>query len=945
MVFNLNNGFGTSGGQITGQTAWDNVTGKPEKFPPSEHRHAITDIDGLRDELDSRPTSFKTLAGQSILGAGNIPFPEAFNPQALQTLIDNLAARLESLEGGEVLEAPAGIGTIADRTYTAGQVVPATDLATKWTGATYYIISPNIPAAFIEGAELQFNTFAPLPQTAITVNAGNSRGLSTAPLTFNLTINAVAPTVIQPLPDRSLVAGAGSVSINLDEYFSGAATYALSPEGQGVTIDGRNLLVSAAAQRNIDVTVTATNSTGQSVSDAFAYAVTPPNVLAGTISPSPLKAGQSASVTFDLTPDAVFGSVPLTSSGDGVTWTFTAPQSGSVQITANKAGYQQFNQSYAVDAPITATLSPNPPAAGQPFTVTFSQVPDTSPGLTGTGLTRTGTAPASGNLVITATKAGYNPFSLTVATTPADAPTATGGSLTLSNGSVFLEQPTATGYPDPTVTLTTLTRNGTNVLGELTETGDEIPDAVKSTSSTYSATWTISNGVGTDVVVTKTLVVEAAGITATVEPTTTRLYAGQTPAAIPSIATYLDNANYSSGTAQLQVNDANATTDTVLAEGDVVSVLVTGSGNLFRRWTLSSVEYALQIFNKGVAGWSVNINDLIPDNTPVTLGWDGEETTTTRNAIKAGPVPHIEPTITQDGETLTINNPGPWINEYSAGAVQPVYRWRRNGAPIPGGTFKTYTLVAADAGTTLTGQVTAHNANNDGETGFTTNGIAIPAAETFEPYTALPGNYQFQATTANTSTWADLDIGAAHPDRDILVAAGHLGAVTTVSSVTIVAGGQTIPMTLVQAQASIAASPNTHLAVYHAKVPLGTTATITMTTTNNSVFRYIDYRRGIKNVVSGQASAGTAGSETTASVTITGATEGHKLLAFSARPGAANGIAWTGATEIYDLDPTGGTNRNISAAEGVVPSGGSATVSYLASGTTQSALIVIAAGA
>ncbi|WP_103171622.1 hypothetical protein [Paracoccus sp. SY] len=602
---------------------------------------------------------------------------------------------------------------------------------------------------------------------------------------------------------------------------------------------------------------------------------------------------------------------------------------------------------------ITATLSPNPPAAGQSFSVTFSVDPDTAPGLTGTGFTRTGTAPASGDLTINATEPGYAPFEWVIATVPAVAPAASGGSLQLSDGKVSLVEPNVTaGYPEPTTTLTALTRNGTNILAELDENG-EIPDAVKATASTYSATWVISNGGAPDVTITETLEVAAAAITAVSEPTTARLYAGQTPAAIPNIAAATNTANYTSVagvvlSAQLQINGENATTSTALATGDVVSVLVTDDDGLTRRWVLSTVEYAVKFTDKGAGGWAVDINDLVPGTTNVTIGWDGETTTTTRNAIEAGPVVHIEPTISLDGEVFTVSNPGPWINEASAGDISYTYQWRRGSTNITGATGETYTRVAADAGTTTTCRVTATDLN--GSTVYTTTGIANPAAQVFEPYAAVAGApYRFQATTANTSTWT-VDIGTAHADRDILVCGGQIGANgPTVTGVTIVAGGQTITPTLVREQSSIATSPNTRLRLYHAKVPLGTTADITLTTSANTTFRFIDYRRGVGNTISAQNGGGTDAGTSQVSAVLTGATAGHEVLAFHARPSTPN-VEWTGVTEAYDIDPTGGTNRYISAAEGFIPETGELTVATQTRGSAggasnaQSAFIAIAAG-
>lgn len=61
----------------SGSTAWADVTGKPESFPPSPHSHAISGVTGLQDELDARVLTSAlaelvrdTIAAALVQGAG-----------------------------------------------------------------------------------------------------------------------------------------------------------------------------------------------------------------------------------------------------------------------------------------------------------------------------------------------------------------------------------------------------------------------------------------------------------------------------------------------------------------------------------------------------------------------------------------------------------------------------------------------------------------------------------------------------------------------------------------------------------------------------------------------------------------------------------------------------------------------------------------------------------
>ena len=70
--------FGESGGkptyngkEIGGASNWNDITGKPETFPPSAHNHAITDVTGLEDALQNAG-SVKSVNGQLPDESGNV---------------------------------------------------------------------------------------------------------------------------------------------------------------------------------------------------------------------------------------------------------------------------------------------------------------------------------------------------------------------------------------------------------------------------------------------------------------------------------------------------------------------------------------------------------------------------------------------------------------------------------------------------------------------------------------------------------------------------------------------------------------------------------------------------------------------------------------------------------------------------------------------------------
>ena len=171
--------------------------------------------------------------------------------------------------------APTVTSTIADRTYAAGDAAVTVDLRTKFSGATSYTVSPTNAAVTINDYTLTINPTAAMTQTTFTVKGINGGGASD-PLTFKLTVNAPSPVLLKPFPDQSLLIGGSTVALPLAEYFSGASGYAVSPANNGVTISNGNLIISRTTARDVIITVTATNATGQDTSDSFALLIAAP---------------------------------------------------------------------------------------------------------------------------------------------------------------------------------------------------------------------------------------------------------------------------------------------------------------------------------------------------------------------------------------------------------------------------------------------------------------------------------------------------------------------------------------------------------------------------------------------------------------------------------------------------------------------------------------------
>ena len=158
-------------------------------------------------------------------------------------------------------------------------------------------------------------------------------------------------------------------------------------------------------------------------------------------------------------------------------------------------------------------------------------------------------------------------------------------------------------------------------------------------------------------------------------------------------------------------------------------------------------------------------------------------------ATAAAPVNTSPPTTSgtaQVGQTLTAGN-GTWSNAPTSFA----YQWLRcNGGgnscdSVANGTQQTYTLVAADAGSTMRVRVTATNADGSGSAQSEQTAVVAPVTSSAAPKNTAPptiaGTAKVgQTLTANEGTWSGNPTGYAFQwqrcDADVVACSNVVGA-------------------------------------------------------------------------------------------------------------------------------------------------------------------------
>ena len=141
------NGIGVSSDQLTyngsavgGAPSWNNVTDKPDSFPPSTHTHAIADVTGLSDALEAAGT-VKSVNGNNPNASGAVTIPTATTSAAgLMSASDKTKLNGLSTTAGTVTSVngiepdSAGAVTLYTRTVASNENVNSVD-----TPGTYYV--------------------------------------------------------------------------------------------------------------------------------------------------------------------------------------------------------------------------------------------------------------------------------------------------------------------------------------------------------------------------------------------------------------------------------------------------------------------------------------------------------------------------------------------------------------------------------------------------------------------------------------------------------------------------------------------------------------------------------------------------------------------------------------------------------------------------------------
>ena len=141
------NGIGVSSNQLTyngsavgGTPSWNNVTDKPDSFPPSAHTHAIADVTGLSDALEAAGT-VKSVNGNNPNASGAVTIPDATTSAAGlmsasdKTKLDGLSTTAGTVTSVNGIEPDStGAVTLYTRTVASNEDVGSVD-----TPGTYYV--------------------------------------------------------------------------------------------------------------------------------------------------------------------------------------------------------------------------------------------------------------------------------------------------------------------------------------------------------------------------------------------------------------------------------------------------------------------------------------------------------------------------------------------------------------------------------------------------------------------------------------------------------------------------------------------------------------------------------------------------------------------------------------------------------------------------------------
>lgn len=186
-------------------------------------------------------------------------------------------------------------------------------------------------------------------------------------------------------------------------------------------------------------------------------------------------------------------------------------------------------------------------------------------------------------------------------------------------------------------------------------------------------------------------------------------------------------------------------------------------------WTgFPAISYTFDFWVDGISVQNTSSNLYVPqpsdDNKTVVCfvtgtNTQGSSTVQTSNSLVVGtaPVNTVAPTVspsgTQSTGTVITVNVGTWSGTPT---ITYEYRWTRNGSPIIGATNTTYTIQAADDGTTIRCEVRGTNAY--GVSSFVASSNSVSAVNAVAPVNTvapvISGSTTLGSTlTSTTGTW------------------------------------------------------------------------------------------------------------------------------------------------------------------------------------------------
>ncbi len=294
-----------------------------------------------------------------------------------------------------LVNAPPTVATpIADQSLTTGFGTRTISLANVFSDAdadpltlSITVANTAIVTAAISGTTLTL-TEVGTGSTTVTVTANDGKGGSVADQ-FSVNVNA-PPTVASAIPDRTLALGFGTSTVNLSAVFSDANSDVLtlsvtSSDVNVVTaaISGTTLTLTEVGRGTSNITVTANDGKGGSVSDQFTVVVNAPPTVTAPIADQSLTTGfgtktiSLSNVFSDLDADPLTLSATVANqtivtaaiTGTALTLTEVAAGSTTVTVTANDGKGGTVSDQFAV----TVTTPGNSVKIG---TITYPTIAD-----------------------------------------------------------------------------------------------------------------------------------------------------------------------------------------------------------------------------------------------------------------------------------------------------------------------------------------------------------------------------------------------------------------------------------------------------------------------------------------------------------------------------------------------------------------------------------------